>query len=763
MTEVTGRMVVQNGEEYELPPGIGPDQLWIKNVRAGYDPAWGRWRDKTGRYTSLIVLQEDRLTPDQRFGGIVESPILPTPWSDAWSQFEGALGGITTGEILDISKGIRESADPMPRAIKEEMKRSAHFFWQEGDIAQTFIIPMELTLQNIYVESDDSGIASMMNELYGPDIGIDLRWHLYEIHLCAAIYGQAFPVELWEEEKGHPPIPSNIIPLHPLDVDCGQRMSRENFDIRLPAPGGKWTEEHKRQLRPIEVALQERWSESFNKHEPLSINPEYCRPVRWHSLNFDRYAHPPIASMFRPITTRILVEEGRRAVVEGYRQQMWLVQVGTPENRGTSAEIQHMRAQLDALRGQRVPTILWNGAASISCITPANLEAMMNDVLWLSITLDIMRRRGIALSVISGESPSRAGAGRGDVDIDIRMLLMRLAWARMWLLRWEAGLKRKIIYHDTADNFWARRAAEKAKVRTIIEPTPEDMSHRIEEHLRPLVGIGQVSSHTILQAAGLDYETELQHKLDEAEHSYLFTPPVTFKQAAILPSGEETETVSPERQQPETERNRLKQQINAVVLGQEEDKKDKRARTLYREWLAMVWALAVLEAGEAQKQLANIVQDHMFEAARLGYERLGGKGVLDYDWVKRGVSFILGYAPGLEYEWAMLSGPRKRWRLGLYAQEGMRVGYVMGMQQAAWQVHEATHWQRILHPERSTTGPCVYCQEDSFHLHPITEPFFEYHPQGVCTAQALAFYRTDTGKGAFLEVDIPVPGDVWAD
>lgn len=751
------------GDVFDVPDGVTQEKLWIPNMRAGFDPAMGRYRDIKGRYASRAAAEAEAegapLTAV--YGGVVDTPVISTPWSDAWSEFELALGGLSVASLRKVTKNILADADPMPRMIKAEMKRAAHFFWQEGDIAQSFMVPMELCLQDVYVESDDKAIEKLLNDLYGAEIGIDLRWHLYEIYLCAAIYGQAYPLELWED-GGDMPIPDNIIPLYPPDVKVGQRRGRENFDLSLPPPGGKWTEEHRKQLQPIQVALQPKWSESFSKHEDVKIDPDLCRPVRWHSLNFDRYAHPPLASMFRPITTRILVEEARRAVIEGYRHQLWFVQVGTPEVRGQMHEITHMRQELAKLAQQRTPTLLWSGNAQIETIAPKDLGSMMDDTLWLSITLDIMRRRGIALSVISGESPAK-GAGRGDVDIDIRMLLMRLGWVRRLLLRWEAGLKRKMLLADSS-NFWQRRAALKAKVTTHITPTPEEVSHTIEEHLRPLVGIGKVSDHSLLKAVNLDYESELKYKQEEEQYAHLFSPPITFKQAAVQQSGETTVTESPRRQQTQTEQNRLRLQMAASVLGatdeiREEDRKT--AQELYIMWLAAMWALAELDAEQAVKELRELVRVNMLKAALMGYECLGGEGAVDQDWIGRGITFITSYAAGLEMAWDIMSAAALRWRLGLYAQEGMRIGYVLGLQQAAKEVHEASHWQRVLHPELSKTGPCIQCQEDSFHLHSIDEPFFEFHPQGVCSAQAIAFFRTDVGGGRFAEVDMPVSGDVW--
>ena len=120
-----------------------------------------------------------------------------------------------------------------------------------------------------------------------------------------------------------------------------------------------------------------------------------------------------------------------------------------------------------------------------------------------------------------------------------------------------------------------------------------------------------------------------------------------------------------------------------------------------------------------------------------------------------------GYVDGLEQDWDTMTPNRLRWRLGLYAQEGMRIGYVMGAQQAAKELYNVAFWQRVLHESKS--GPCVQCQEDSFHLHSINEPFFEYHPQGVFGAQTLAFFMADGQAPALVSVNIPIIWGEWND
>jgi len=242
---------------------------------------------------------------------------------------------------------------------------------------------------------------------------------------------------------------------------------------------------------------------------------------------------------------------------------------------------------------------------------------------------------------------------------------------------------------------------EFGKIQLIIRPTPEEVKEEIQDVLEPLLAVGQMSTSTLLRAANLDWETELQHKKLEEPYRELFSPPVTFTQQAIRQDGTETETSSPRRGQTQTDRRKVKRQLEASVLGQEADEEDDRAKKLYREWLAMAWALAAYEAeqaGVATAQLRAAIADYMTRAGVLGYKAVGGeKEAPDESWMRRGIRFMQSHVDDLEQDWGSMTPARLQWRLGLYAQEGMRIGYVMGAQQAAEEVHQAAFWQRILH------------------------------------------------------------------
>jgi hypothetical protein len=94
--------------------------------------------------------------------------------------------------------------------------------------------------------------------------------------------------------------------------------------------------------------------------------------------------------------------------------------------------------------------------------------------------------------------------------------------------------------------------------------------------------------------------------------------------------------------------------------------------------------------------------------------------------------------------------PVHPFRVGMYPREAAHIGYVIGQQQAMLE-RGAKRWRRVLHPELSKTGPCAQCTEDSHTTHPISEPFFEFHPNGVCGIHGVQY------SGDIETIELPSP------
>ena len=142
--------------------------------------------------------------------------------------------------------------------------------------------------------------------------------------------------------------------------------------------------------------------------------------------------------------------------------------------------------------------------------------------------------------------------------------------------------------------------------------------------------------------------------------------------------------------------------------------------------------------------------------ARHGYESVGGAGVIDAEWAMSASRFVNSFIGGLETD--MVGSDNLAsfwWRVYLYPQELRHLAHMRGVQQAMME-RGAKGWRRVLHPEKSVDGPCMDCIRDSSIIHPIDEPFFEFHPNGVCSSQGVMFYTSPSQP----TLEIPVPGKV---
>jgi hypothetical protein len=118
--------------------------------------------------------------------------------------------------------------------------------------------------------------------------------------------------------------------------------------------------------------------------------------------------------------------------------------------------------------------------------------------------------------------------------------------------------------------------------------------------------------------------------------------------------------------------------------------------------------------------------------------------------------FLEGFKVALERPNAI---SELRWRAFMYPNEASRMAYVVGQQQAMRDMG-ARAWRRELHPERSRTGPCQLCIDDSRLIHPISEPFILLHPGDVCdVASVIVYYPTEQpAPGIEPMAEMPVPG-----
>jgi len=167
-----------------------------------------------------------------------------------------------------------------------------------------------------------------------------------------------------------------------------------------------------------------------------------------------------------------------------------------------------------------------------------------------------------------------------------------------------------------------------------------------------------------------------------------------------------------------------------------------------------------LTVEEFVARLKELDETYISQFAEEGYRATGGMGDAFKTAARRASDFINSFADNFGKDLAADPNRDWRWRALMYPREGSRLAYVLG-QQDAMRERGARAWQRVLHPEASSTGPCTLCIEDSMLVHSIEEPFESLHPGEVCTVmESIAYYpqppeRIPPGEKPMVELPTP--------
>jgi hypothetical protein len=618
----------------------------------------------------------------------------------------------------------------------------------EGDVFQIIEAPLDLSLKEVEIECPDPSMQSELEEIYDADEGIDIEEHLYQIWLASAVYGQSFPLEAYDSDG----VLQWVVHLNPKYMNVG--IGPSGYSLGLTNSERRWTQKAiESQIPPMAYSsFGTGWNELAIRGDDIPIRHEFCRPVRDKVHAWERYAMPSMSRAFRAINTRRIMEEMLRATMEGYRNQLWVFRVGSPERPPSVNHIQALRGQLTTMSGERTGTLVWwNAPLEVDVYAPATFDEMSGIEAWSGLTQEIFRRMGVHLRVVSGEG-STGQMGGGDAELDIRILMERNKFRRRQVMKWEYHLRMNIGRNQFKGEASAMKALRETNVR--IARSTLEIEREVKEVLMPVYQAGLLSSSTMLSASGVSsYEVELQKKKEEEKDVELFGPKPTYAQETVNPdSPEKKSAVGQDGRTPDAQNPKKQVSMESSLAAQ----------PLFDQMVSEVLSQfnAMLDGDMNAEGFVTILQGKMSvyapQFAELGYKDAGGAGGVDEGWAAGAANFVNSFASGLQNALEGATNPEGLyWRVYLYPQELRNLAWMYGVQQAMRE-RGAQGWRRVLHPELSESGPCLDCIRDSAVVHPITEPFFEFHPNGVCSAQGVTFYTDFASPG----IEIPVPGKV---
>lgn len=657
---------------------------------------------------------------------------------------------VVQGTDVSITDTLRYPPQPIPAGIRAAMNSAEYYCNTEGDVYQHVEAPIDVSISDLEINvPGDKALDRLLKDLYGPD-GLDMVAVLTQIWLISAIYGSAYPLEVpSEKDVADAPI-EKVIMLPSKFVWVGYHITNSNqidtpYMLRPLNGAPSWSQELLRQtMMPMTYnAFTTGFNDQIVQGWGVPINPEFLHPVRGKAFDWQRYPQPSISRAFRAISTRAIYQEMRRALLEGYKNQLWVYVLGSEKLPPSPKEMSALKSAVAGLSGNRTGDLVWRYPLTVEVKVPQAINNAIANETSQSFTLEIFRQLGSNIQVTTGNKVFLPGSsGDSGVEIDLTIWLRRMEFMRNAVLRWEQGFRSRL-----ADRLKAPKLKE-ARVdfsRSLLE-----ISEKIKKEIVPMYSAGLYSPQTALEAAGRQYDIEIDNKKKAQADSELLLPPATYNQTTVNPNTPTKSAANSPKGRPVTPKN-----PNSVRAAWEDD-------ALRKEYFDNIQSLlADFRNGQPPEEFIRNLkasnERYLEEITRKAYIEAGGVGDVPDDWKELSANFINSYADGfladLKAGTAEADSDRVTWRTMLYPQEGYKMAVLNG-QGYAMREQGASHWRRVLHPEKSAAGSCPMCVADSHVMHSIDEPFQVLHPNENCGRQELYLQYF---VGSIPSIEMPVP------
>jgi len=600
------------------------------------------------------------------------------PLSDAIQSIEHAISGAQLDRIRSMTAGAVETGTPrpVPSDIAAAMQLCEVICRSDGDVWQTVTAPIDVGRKPLIISTRDVGVRKAIRELF--DL-LKIEETVDTLLLTLGVYGNAFPVALFDGKT-----PAGILHLYPPNVSVGEvkTVGQRNMGLLTSEELLMELQQEHAYPRAFYQALADDYATRIvQKAQIIPLKTELVRHLSQRKFPWERYAFPPIARAIRAISTRWVLEEMSRGLIEGIKGQFWLFTLSNPQ----AGEITLLTQKLRGATGDRTGYLVWRDNIKVQQFVPATIDSLMATEKWLELTFHIFRQLGISVRIISGETPGRGSTGRGDAEMDARILIERLDYLRgqitNWLNWWVT------LYTQRAGS----PALRKAQPRIRLAPISLRAADLIKEQIAPLLGFGGLSWRTALEEVGYDPDVELENLKEELETAYLRTPKASFAQQTVLPGGRvQTNSQSFPGRTPDDQ---VPQATRRAMQGH------------------LLRALREAEAVQDAQALAALGRILCTEACQSGYQTVNAAQTCAIDRVERAVQ--------VAREWLTQAGPQA-------LRTAVQLAWTIGLWQALTELG-MTGWQRSL-------SNCEACDADRT-IHPFTLNWYplhaETHPERV--------------------------------
>jgi len=696
------------------------DPLWLSGIQSGYDTVAGKWRSAGGKFTTRAQALANLTDDLSAFGAVLRQGV------DVKSSAAERLENFIAGEFSPFTPqeaGPATKPFPIPGNILSGYRLARFYYRSEGDVASAFETPIQVSMRDLEIRGPSLEVKQELEMLYDVD-GLDLQSMLASMWLSVAVFGVAHPLTVYENGKLR-----GILLLPPPYVSVGSHLSHISF---VNPASGEWTETALKTLLPVD------YYQAFFQIGEIAPTGEFLikdgmvDSVRGLDQRWEAYPKPHMQGAFRALSTRIIYEEMRRAIFEGYRHILWLFLLGDMEHKPSPEMMKKLRDDVDGLSGERTGKMAWWGGLDVKVITPGVTGEIIASETWWTLSLDIFRRLGISMRGSTGNTlPTERGA---DFEVDADLMIEKFEYMRRQLLWWERRFRLNYGKTSKKGEAWLRAARE---TEVVFSSNALELRTSIRDRLLPLFQAGLLSPQTTLAQSGQNYEAERQAKegIRKANEAELWFAPPTYSQTTVGPNGATQNAASAPQGKPI--------QVNAARNDEVERKRRAYLALLlaaYHEFLPENPAAFI-----AELKRVNVAQ--LDDFGLMGYRDAGGMlPQVPEPWRGFAAPFINKFADhflgDLENNTTQMDVQR---RTLMYGEEGHRMAYLQGVQ-AAMEERGATHWRRALHPELSRSGPCPLCLADAQILHSIDEPFLSLHPNEMCSMAPIRLRFSGAGN-----------------
>jgi very-short-patch-repair endonuclease len=240
------------------------------------------------------------------------------------------------------------------------------------------------------------------------------------------------------------------------------------------------------------------------RNQPIYLTPECINHFKRAASPWSPYGTSLVRSMFPILALKDKLRQAQYIIAERLILPVRIVKIGNDARPANEEDIRNVQEQLAARAVDPLLTLVTHHAFDYSWVAPD--ATLQNASDYDHIESDLLDGMGLSKQVIAGEGPAGGGANMGLLSLD-----RRLERFRMEVAEW---MEEKLFKKAAEWNGFTVK--NENGVEEIIYPKIKwndlelrDQTSRLQT-LQAMQSAGVISSETLIEALGLDYDQEVE-------------------------------------------------------------------------------------------------------------------------------------------------------------------------------------------------------------------------------------------------------------